>query len=60
MRTDNTHLEVESLLNHPLVCVLPRDHPLAQKHVVTGEDIAAEPFISFAAGSNTRQKIQHG
>ena len=56
-RVENGHLETESLMNHPLVCVLPLGHRLARKSRVTLEDIADEPFVSFAPGSYTRIRL---
>jgi DNA-binding transcriptional LysR family regulator len=39
------------------VCVIPRQHPLATKEVLTPEDFADQHFISLAAGSSNREAI---
>ncbi|RNB81043.1 LysR family transcriptional regulator [Brevibacillus fluminis] len=39
-----------ALIEDPLVAVLPHDHSLVGKNVVTHEEIAAEPFILPLAG----------
>lgn len=53
-RVEDTHIEAASILRQPLACMLPPDHPLTAKPVLTMEDIAAEPIVSFMQGSYTR------
>jgi DNA-binding transcriptional LysR family regulator len=44
---DNPYITKEPLLEHPLVCVMRPDHELAQKSVVTIDEIKRMPFIAF-------------
>lgn len=37
----------EVILREPLMAMIPRDHPLAAKPVVTLTELAAEPFVFF-------------
>ncbi|WP_188052203.1 LysR substrate-binding domain-containing protein [Aureimonas fodinaquatilis] len=59
---------INSVIEHPLikaeplgagnlVCIVPLDHPLAERAEITPQDIAGEPFISFSSENRTRQKI---
>ena len=40
-------LEWEVILHEPLLAMIPREHPLAQKPVVTLAELAKEPFVFF-------------
>jgi DNA-binding transcriptional LysR family regulator len=42
-------LLAEKVATSPLVCIMPRDHPLARGTVVTLADIRAFQFISFSS-----------
>lgn len=46
-RLDNPHVLVEPLLEHPLVCIMPKDHPLTLKSSVEPDDLQQLPFVSF-------------
>lgn len=58
LRGDNPHLATESVLGLPLVCVMPPGHPLAARDHVTARDLADQPLVSFAPGSDTRRRIE--
>lgn len=47
----------EPLMRRPLVCILPREHPLGSRDVVRPEDLAGVPFISFAPSTQMRRQI---
>lgn len=53
----NPHVILEPLLEHPLVCVMPLDHPLAAKDTIEPKDLDAIPFISFDQESYTALDI---
>ena len=44
--------------DHPLVIIAPPDHPLARKHDISKEEIAAEKFLVREAGSGTRISLE--
>jgi len=46
-RIDNPHVTIETLMEHPLVCVMPNDHPLAAKKRVKPGDLDKLPFVAF-------------
>jgi DNA-binding transcriptional LysR family regulator len=50
-------VRIESLGEWPLRCIVPRGHRLARKRVIHAEDCAGERFISFAAASEVRMRI---
>lgn len=41
----------------PVRCIMPRGHRLARKRVIHADDCAGERFISFAAASEARMRI---
>ena len=47
----------ETLLTLNEVCVLPEDHPLAQKSVLTPQDFAGENYISLSRSDSYRQLL---
>lgn len=58
MHVDDNNLISEPLVSRPLVCVLPKDHRLASRAIVTPQDFIEERFIAFAPGSQTRRGIE--
>lgn len=46
---DNPHVIAEPLLEHPLVCILPLDHPLTAKSEIEPDDLDKVPFVTFEA-----------
>jgi DNA-binding transcriptional LysR family regulator len=56
-RIDNPYVDSESLMAHPLVCVMPPDHPLAKKKMIEPRDLDHQPFVSFSSDSFTGRQI---
>ena len=56
-RTDNPYIVSESLLEHPLLCIMPHSHPLARHNTIRPKHLDGVPFISFNPTSYTAQKI---
>ncbi len=56
-RFEDAHIEIEPLLKLPMVCILPVDHPLTAKSVLSLKDIAEAGCISFRQGSHSRLKM---
>lgn len=54
---DNPYIASEPLMAHPLVCVLPLGHPLAEKSVIKPADIDGVDFVSFDPESFTNRRI---
>lgn len=45
------------LVDRDALCVLPEDHPLAQKTTIHASDLAGLSFVSYRRGSQTRFEI---
>jgi DNA-binding transcriptional LysR family regulator len=56
-RIDNPYIVTEPLMEHPLVCIMPPDHPLAANSVIQPEHLDGVPFISFDPESFSGQRI---
>jgi DNA-binding transcriptional LysR family regulator len=56
-RIDNPYIASESLMEHPLVCIMARDHALARKRRIRPNDLDRVPFISFDPESYTAERI---
>ncbi|MFC7397857.1 LysR substrate-binding domain-containing protein [Chelatococcus sp. GCM10030263] len=54
-RVEVPYLETETILRDSLVCVLPRDHPLARKRTLTPRDMESAPLITYSKDARTRQ-----
>ena len=54
---DNPYIATERLMAHPVVCILPLEHPLAEKSVITPEDLDGTAFVSFDPESFTSRRI---
>ncbi len=44
---NNPYVTSEPLMEYPLVCIMPRDHPLAAKSHVEPMDLDQIPFVAF-------------
>jgi DNA-binding transcriptional LysR family regulator len=55
---DNPYVTQEPLMEHPLVCVMPKDHPLAAKRVVEPQDLDGTPFVSLHPETNIGRRVQ--
>ena len=53
----NKNLVVEVCREDRLVCIAPRQHPLAKKNVATIDDLKRYPYICREEGSGTREVI---
>lgn len=44
---DNPYVTLEPLMEHPLVCIMPQDHPLTSKSHIEPKDLEQVPFVSL-------------
>lgn len=44
---DNPYVTLEPLIEHPLVCIMPLDHPLTAKTHIEPQDLDQIPFVTF-------------
>jgi DNA-binding transcriptional LysR family regulator len=56
-RIENPYVIAEPLTQHPLVCIMPTDHPLAARNVVEPDDLDNVPFVSFDTETQAGQCI---
>jgi DNA-binding transcriptional LysR family regulator len=56
-RIDNPYIVTETLLEHPLLCIMPIGHPLARLKVVRPQHLSGVPFVAFSDDSYTGQTI---
>ncbi len=56
-RVESHYVVADSLLKHPLLCIMPPGHPLAERAVIEPNDLDGVPFVSFGADSYTGQRI---
>ena len=54
---DNPYVVIEPLMEHPLVCIMPLDHPLADRARVNVGDLAGLSFISFNSDSHAGARV---
>ncbi len=55
--TMDRRLVNELILRHPLVCVMPNGHPLAERRVIEPPDLDGVPFLAFQSNSQTHTRI---
>lgn len=58
--SENPYVETQDVYAAEAVCVLPRRHPLANRSVVTLEDIAAYRLIAFRADTGMGAALRRG
>lgn len=46
-RIENPNVIIEPLMEHPLVCIMPLDHPLTAKSLIEPRDLDQLPFVAF-------------
>ncbi|KAK0330998.1 hypothetical protein LTR94_030637, partial [Friedmanniomyces endolithicus] len=55
---DNPYLTIEPLMEHPLVCIMRPDHPLAAKSVIEPPDIDGMPFVTLNPDSHPGHRLE--
>ncbi len=53
----NPYVTLEPLMEQPMVCVMPLDHPLTAKTTIEPRDLDQVPFVSFPLDSDTGHRI---
>jgi DNA-binding transcriptional LysR family regulator len=56
-RIDSPYITMEPLMEHPLVCIMPLDHPLTAKSRIEPQDLDRVPFVTFNPDSNAGQCV---
>lgn len=56
-RIDNPTIVTESLMEHPLICIMPPAHPLVRHKVVKPKDLNGTAFVAFSDETYTGQTI---
>jgi DNA-binding transcriptional LysR family regulator len=55
---NNPYVSIEPLMEHPLVCIMPRGHPLAEKSLIEPHDLQGVPFTSFYPDSYPGHQVE--
>jgi DNA-binding transcriptional LysR family regulator len=55
---ENPYIVLDSLMEHPLVCVMSLDHPLSQKEYIEPQDLDGIPFVSFNSDGYIRHCVE--
>lgn len=55
---DNPYLTLEPLLEHPLVCIMPIDHPLAAKNHIEPSDLDQVPFVRMHTDTYVGRRVE--
>ncbi len=55
METDG--VRIEQLPESDLVCILPKDHPLARKTEISAQDLGSEPLLLISENSLMRKRL---
>jgi DNA-binding transcriptional LysR family regulator len=54
---DHPYVALEPLLEHPLVCIMPKGHPLAAKSHIEPQDLDKIPFVSLHVDTHVGRRI---
>lgn len=52
------YVTAEPLMEHPLLCVMPRDHPLTAKRMIVPADLHDMPFVTLHPDTNVGRSVQ--
>lgn len=55
---DNPYVTVEPLMEHPLVCIMAPDHPLAAKAQIEPQDLDRVPFVTFDTNTYIGRRVE--
>jgi DNA-binding transcriptional LysR family regulator len=55
---ENPYVLREPILEHPLVCIMPLDHPLAEKSVIMPDDLNGVPFVAFHRDAEIGARVE--
>jgi DNA-binding transcriptional LysR family regulator len=53
----NPYVTLEPLMECPMVCIMPRNHPLAAKHTIKPSDLDDTPFVGYPPDSHPGLRI---
>jgi DNA-binding transcriptional LysR family regulator len=53
----NPYVTLEPLMEQPMVCVMPLDHPLTAKATIEPRDLDQAPFVSFPLDSDVGHRV---
>jgi DNA-binding transcriptional LysR family regulator len=57
-RIENPYVTLEPLMEHPLVCIMALDHPLAAKSQIEPQDLDQCPFIGFNPEGDIGHRVE--
>lgn len=54
---DNPYVALEPFMEHPLVCIMPRNHSLAAKKKIVPKDLDQIPFVGFPPDGDIGDRV---
>ena len=54
---DHPYVTLEPLMEHPLVCIMPRDHPLTAKRKIIPSDLHDVAFVTLHPDTNVGRNV---
>ena len=54
---ENPYISRETVMEHPLVCIMPPNHPLAEKKVIKPKDLDRIPFVTINADTYIGHRV---
>lgn len=55
---DNPYVQLEPLMQHPMVCIMPLRHVLAEKDLIECRDLEQVPFVAFNPDSYAGHHVE--
>jgi DNA-binding transcriptional LysR family regulator len=55
---DNPYIIREPLMEHPLVCIMAKDHPLAAKRLIKPKDVHQIPFVTMNTDTYIGNRVE--
>ncbi|WP_157220432.1 LysR substrate-binding domain-containing protein [Flavisphingomonas formosensis] len=56
---ENPYVTHDPLMTHPLVCVMPHDHPLRKKSKIKAQDLDGVPFVALHRDTNLGLRVEN-
>ncbi|GAY22805.1 LysR substrate-binding domain-containing protein [Sphingobium fuliginis] len=55
---DNPYVTLEPLMEHPLVCIMPRDHELSDRAQIEPQDLDGTPFVALTPETIVGHRVE--
>lgn len=55
---ENPYVTHDPLMSHPLVCIMPHDHPLGRKKTIKAKDLDGVPFVAIHRDTSLGLRVE--